>query len=488
MGKATEQFRRWSEAAKEGIRAYIRTFIIIWQSGALTLLCLMILTLLMGILPAGEFFVVEHLINAITDAIGQPDWWSQVLPWLLAMVGFQIFRLFVNHLQEPLGTHLREKIEVRINEGIIRKANETELVELQTGEFQNALARARSVSGLDFDDILWNVVESLQDIISVLTLGIVLWNYHPLLAFLPAFIGIISWWSGLRFAADHYVFNVEHTPEQRERGALEGLLTDRGAGKEVRLYQTQDIWIGHWQKIWNMFIQGQGAIERRKFFAHLSLNILRCLLYAGSLIILLQPIFRQELTLGTYIAAAAATLQLEGIWNNIANYFNWIAEDMYRLSGDLYPFLDKNLDTQSQKSSALTIRRKTSSVLEPQSDFPATRFQADNGDTLQDIVLEDVSFFYPNAQEPALDDITLTLKKEQRVAIVGPNGAGKTTLARLLLGLYRPHTGLNPYRRDTLKYRESFPLDETLQCSLPRLYLLSPYRRREYYLWRLGTS
>ncbi len=437
MQKGTEQTGKWWRAAKEGIRAYARTFGIIWKSGALILLFLLIITLIMGVLPAGEFFVIEHLVNAITDAIGDPKWWQQVVPWLLGMVGLQLFRLFVSHLKEPLSTHLREKIEVMINEGIARKADATELVELQTGEFQNTLARARSISGLNFDEVLWNLVESLQDLISVVTLGIVLWNYHPLLTFLPAFSGIVSWWSRLRFAADHYIFMVGHTPHERERGALEGLLTDRGAGKEVRLYQTQEIWIARWQKLWDMLIQGKGAIERRKFFAHLSLDILRGVLYAGSLIFLLQPVFRGGLTLGTYIAAAAATLQLEGLWNSIAMYFNWIADDMRRLSGDLYPFLDKELDTASQKDDLSTSKGKVPSAVEPQSDIASTHFPATQG-----IVLENVSFFYPNARESALNNITLTFKVGERVALVGPNGAGKTTLARLLLGLYRPHTGI----------------------------------------------
>lgn len=436
------QIGKWWEDIKEGIRTYIRTFVIIWQCGPLTLLCLMLLTLLMGILPAGDFFVMEHLVNAITTAIGDPNWWHQVLPWILGMAGFQIFRLFASNLEGPLGTHLREKIEVVINEGIVQKANTTELVELQTGEFQNALARARSVSGVDFDDILWNIIGSLQYLISVLTLGIVLWGYHPVLTFIPALTGIISWWSTLRFAADHYYFEVQHTPQQRERSALEGLLINHGAGKEVRLYQAQKILIGHWQKLWQIFIQGKGAIERRKFLAHLALNLLRGLLYACALIFLLLPVFRKTISLGTYIAASAAVLQLEGIWNSVARSFNWIAEDMRRLSGDLYPFLDKEVDTLSQKADASASKQKVSSVVEPQLGFSPIGSQADNTDAIQDIVLENVSFFYPNAKKPALNHTTLTFKAGERVALVGPNGAGKTTLARLLIGLYRPHTGI----------------------------------------------
>lgn len=55
--------------------------------------------------------------------------------------------------------------------------------------------------------------------------------------------------------------------------------------------------------------------------------------------------------------------------------------------------------------------------------------------------LAHVSYRYPNSTKTALDDISLTIKKGERVAIVGENGAGKTTLAKLLSGFLLPAEG-----------------------------------------------
>jgi len=59
----------------------------------------------------------------------------------------------------------------------------------------------------------------------------------------------------------------------------------------------------------------------------------------------------------------------------------------------------------------------------------------------QRIRFEDVTFQYPNRQEPALAGITFELQAGQKIALVGPSGAGKTTLAYLMLGLLQPTQG-----------------------------------------------
>lgn len=57
-----------------------------------------------------------------------------------------------------------------------------------------------------------------------------------------------------------------------------------------------------------------------------------------------------------------------------------------------------------------------------------------------DIRLENISFSYPT-KEVILKNVTITILKEQTIAIVGESGAGKSTLADLLVRLYAPKSG-----------------------------------------------
>ncbi|MBQ9121247.1 MAG: ABC transporter ATP-binding protein [Clostridia bacterium] len=76
--------------------------------------------------------------------------------------------------------------------------------------------------------------------------------------------------------------------------------------------------------------------------------------------------------------------------------------------------------------------------------------------------VKNLSFRYDGSETDTLKDISFTLHKGERIALVGSNGSGKTTLVKLLLRLYDPQEGeilLDgiPVRNyDLHSYRDSF--------------------------------
>lgn len=57
------------------------------------------------------------------------------------------------------------------------------------------------------------------------------------------------------------------------------------------------------------------------------------------------------------------------------------------------------------------------------------------------IVLNQVSFKYPSSTDWVINDVSLTIKKGEKIAIVGSSGSGKTTLIDLILGFYQVDQG-----------------------------------------------
>ena len=57
------------------------------------------------------------------------------------------------------------------------------------------------------------------------------------------------------------------------------------------------------------------------------------------------------------------------------------------------------------------------------------------------LVLENVSVVYPGRPAPALQDLTLSVRSGEVVALAGPSGCGKSTAIAVLLGLVAPSSG-----------------------------------------------
>ncbi|MEV0942094.1 ABC transporter ATP-binding protein [Micromonospora wenchangensis] len=72
---------------------------------------------------------------------------------------------------------------------------------------------------------------------------------------------------------------------------------------------------------------------------------------------------------------------------------------------------------------------------------PTTATGAGSAPGPAEVVFEQVSFRYPDRDEPALRDLTLTVPAGGLTALVGPSGSGKTTVLALIERFAEPHQG-----------------------------------------------
>lgn len=61
--------------------------------------------------------------------------------------------------------------------------------------------------------------------------------------------------------------------------------------------------------------------------------------------------------------------------------------------------------------------------------------------SINEIAFEHIWFKYPEQENWVLEDVSFTLKANQKMALVGENGAGKSTLIKLICRFYEPNQG-----------------------------------------------
>lgn len=148
-------------------------------------------------------------------------------------------------------------------------------------------------------------------------------------------------------------------------------------------------------------------------------------LYSTGMTLAFMP-FIAVFSVGGYLALAhRIELGLLFSFVQLVNYLSFPVQEMPRLLGRI-------------RSGTAAARR----VLELL-DVPVERTGGVHGpaDTDQAVSFEDVSFSYPGTAEPALRDVSLTVTRGQKVALVGASGSGKSTVLRLITGDYAPDAG-----------------------------------------------
>lgn len=100
------------------------------------------------------------------------------------------------------------------------------------------------------------------------------------------------------------------------------------------------------------------------------------------------------------------------------------------------PIESLGMEIQTIQSAMAGVRRIDAFLAEPERVIPADREKAARGD----IVFSHVTFGY--GEKPVLHDFSMTVAEGEQVTLAGRTGVGKSTIFRLLLGLYRPETGV----------------------------------------------
>ena len=161
------------------------------------------------------------------------------------------------------------------------------------------------------------------------------------------------------------------------------------------------------------------AVLRRARWSHISSLALR-LVFSGSYYVALAwgalQLSQGVITYGTLMAFLQIVMQLRNPLVNMsgigAQYFNMLAsaERLFEL-----------VDLED----------------EPMPTLPARQLY----DDLQEIRVRDVCFGY-DADHPVLRDTSVTVRKGDFVALSGFSGIGKSTLFKLMLGFYKPDSGI----------------------------------------------
>jgi ATP-binding cassette subfamily B protein len=378
------------------------------------------LTLVAGVLPAAIAWVGALIVDAVVAAIaahgtsGTVDL-STVLTYVM-LEGLLVAALAAT--QRGLSTCqslLRAQLGQRVNEMILEKALTLELRHFEDSEFYDKLTRARREASTRPLSLVMRSFGLVQNGIALVSYGTLLWQFSPWAVLVLVAAGLPSFVAEAKFSGEAFRLFRWRSPETRMQMYLETVLAREDHAKEVKLFGLGPLLLDRYRAIFRKVFAEDRALTIRRDTWGFFLGLVSTAAFYSAYAWIAVSAVRGQITLGQMTMYVLLFRQGQAAVSASLAAISGMYEDNLYLS-TLYDYLDTPVDAPSGTALAGPV------------PGDGVRFDA-------------VSFTYPGAGEPAVNDVSFHLRPGHSLALVGENGSGKTTLIKLLTRLYVPSAG-----------------------------------------------
>lgn len=401
-------------------RGFVRVLGLVWEANAPLTASLAILNLAQGALPAARVWIskllIDEVVAAVTNGTG-----TAALPVVLVLVALQFG---IGALGNVLGTAsnicqqlLQEQVSNRIQLLVMRHANQLDLVFFERPKFYDLIQQVQREVAFRPVQMVQTAFGLIRGILTFLSLLALLVNLEwfiaaaALLSPIPAFI------SSARYGWQGYQMMRWQSPLRRMMSYLTNILTTDSYNKELKLFTLGEFFVDRFQMLFKRYYTEQRGLVIRRYVAASAWSMLTVLTGGLTFLYVAYRTLLGSITVGgltLYVQAADGVSQaFSGVLGGLQSMYE---HQLYLTT--LFELLDFE-----------------PMIRAPEHPVPI-RHPMQEG-----IEFRNVTYAYEGKDEPALKDVSFTIKRGETVAIVGHNGAGKTTLVKLVARLYDPQEG-----------------------------------------------
>lgn len=201
-------------------------------------------------------------------------------------------------------------------------------------------------------------------------------------------------------------------------------------------------------------------------FTQVSDELLGENLYIGYAFSIVQPammlISYGAVFLSIWLVAGMAESD-PSVVGSIASFVNYLSQIIFTIV--MVGFLGNSV------TRAMISLRRIREILDTE---PAMTFKDVEDEDLEgSLSFENVTFTYPNDEEPILKDVSFDIAAGEMVGVVGATGAGKSTLAQLIPRLFDPQQGSIKIGGEDIRTVSEGTLRKTVSIVLQRAILFS---------------
>jgi ATP-binding cassette subfamily B protein len=387
-----------------------------WSADRRALLVVAVSEIGQGIAAAVGLLAINAVMHALLAGSGDAaQRLHALLPGLLAAAAIGVVNSALAAWSTSRAGRLEPMVERIATTQYLAAAASVELEAIDDPDFRRLVDVAQYGPG-SARRMIGACVAALNGLISLIATAGVLAVLHPVLLPMLILIAAPRGWGAMRVAQERYVSVMSWIEHVRASRLIGNLLTERSAAQEVRLHAVGAFLLSRYQRMAESAEAEQERLASSKALTEWVASALSGLAMAATYGVMFWLIMTGHMSLaiaGTaVIAVRTGSASLGALVMNI----NQLHEESLYVR-DHGRFL--------AQAAQRTI---------PEGGNPVP-------EEIKEIILDRVTYRYPDRDTAALDQVSLTLPMGSVTAVVGENGSGKSTLMKILSGMLLPQGG-----------------------------------------------
>nr|WP_296069699.1 ABC transporter ATP-binding protein [uncultured Actinoplanes sp.] len=391
-------------------------WLLAWRADRRTTTAVVVLQVLGGAVSAVGLISVVGVFDGLLTEAPTPERVRAAVPSLLLLVGAAAVRGALTSAATAANGRLSPKVYRAAEMRLLTLTTRVDLSTFDDPDWRDAMERARDRGISAAEQLVDRAIELVTNMVGLIAAAGVLTVLHPVLLPLLVLSVVPIGWAAVRSARLGYRRVLRLIAVWRRQRMLAELLAAREPAPELRAFTLRSFLLDEVRRLLTISTNEEIRVAGRQVRTTLVGTVLSAAATGLTYAVLLWLLWTGRMDLAAGGAAAYAISMGIGKLREIAFTANRVFEQGLYFA-DFQGFCE----------------------LSRQRAEPSRGGTAPAGFT--EITLRGVTFSYPDAEHPAVREVSMTLRRGEVVALVGENGSGKSTLATLLAGLHRPQQG-----------------------------------------------